>query len=81
MQAATLNHGRSVRALACVGLLCDCSPNNVASSGYGSQLVAELFGCGGQMCNAVESMPVFVYGCAFVHIRLAPSQQSVNKSS
>ena len=62
-------------------LLCDCLSVNVVSSGYGSQLVAELFGCGCQTCDAVLSIAVFVCGCTFVHVWLAPSQQSVDKSS
>jgi hypothetical protein len=44
------------------------------SSTYGSQLVAEFFGCGRQTPDAVLAITVFVCGCAFVHVRLAPSQ-------
>src|SRR6516162_6051645 len=51
------------------------------SSTYGSQLVAELFGCGRQTSDAVLAIPVFVCGRTFVHVRLAPSQPPVNQSS
>src|SRR5262249_54530354 len=51
------------------------------SSTYRSQLVAELFGYGRQTSYAVLAIAAFVCGCTFVHVRQAPSQQPVNKSS
>ena len=47
---------------------------------YGSQLITELFGCGGQASDALLAIAGFVGLCAFVHIRLAPSEQPVNQS-
>src|SRR5215831_7928429 len=51
------------------------------SSTYRSQLVAELFGYGRQTSYAVLAIAAFICGCTFVHVRPAPSQQPVNKSS
>src|SRR6516165_4128156 len=48
------------------------------SSTYGSELVAELFGCGRQTSDAELAIAVFVCGRTFVHVRLAPSQQPVD---
>src|SRR5215471_7929880 len=59
-------------------LLCDLS---LVSRGYGSQLVSEFFGCGCQTSDAVLAITGFECGGTFVHVRLAPSQESVNKSS
>src|SRR5215467_1420323 len=58
-----------------------CLLFKLISSSYRSQLVAELFGCGRQTSDAVLAIAAFVCGCTFVHIRHAPSQQAVNKSS
>ena len=51
------------------------------SSGCGSQLVAEFFGCGRQAPEAVLAITVFECGGTFVDVGLAPSQEPVNKSS
>lgn len=56
-------------------------PVNVVSRGHGSQLVSEFFGCGCQTSDAVLAITVFECGGTFVHVRLAPSQEPVNKSS
>jgi len=59
-------------------LLCDLC---LVSRGYGSQLVSEFFGCGCQTSDAVLAITGFECGGTFVHVRLAPSQEPVNKSS
>src|SRR5215469_365111 len=81
------------RLVECLNILADCMTYfalccsvtsrllKLISSSYGSQLVSEFFGCGGQTSDAVLAIPVFVCGCAFVHVRLAPSQQPVDKTS
>jgi hypothetical protein len=63
---------------ACCFVTC---PVNVVSRGYGSQLVSEFFGCGLQAVDAALAITVFECGGTFVHVRLAPSQEPVNKSS
>ena len=55
-------------------LACDFSALRVGSSTYGGQLVAKFFSRGRQAVDAVLAVAVFVCGCAFVDVRLAPSQ-------
>src|SRR5215469_9007665 len=59
-------------------LLCDLS---LVSRRYGSQLVSEFFGGGCQTSDAVLAITGFECGGTFVHVRLAPSQEPINKSS
>ena len=72
----------SIRRQPVAQLSCSVTcPVNVVSRGHGSQLVSEFFGGGCQTSDAVLAITVFEGGGTFVHVRLAPSQEPVNKSS
>jgi hypothetical protein len=77
-QADLTVHGGEFKAVYCCSVTC---PVNVVSRGHGSQLVSEFFGCGRQAVDAALAITVFECGGTFVHVRLAPSQEPVNKSS
>src|SRR5262252_8797695 len=68
----------SIRRQQVALLLCDLS---LVSRRYGSQLVSEFFGGGCQTSDAVLAITGFECGGTFVHVRLAPSQEPINKSS